>query len=139
MPSLAAEIEALRSTYAALNRGDIATAVFPFASDIEWIEPVEYTGSACCHSRADVEAHLTRARATWAEGTCEPEHFLPIGNKVVVTLRVHVRLKTESTFREGIHAAVYTFRNGKATEMRIIDDPQQAIEWARTASPTPNL
>jgi hypothetical protein len=27
-------------------------------------------------------------------------------------------------------AAVYTFRNGKATEMRIFDDHRQALEWA---------
>jgi ketosteroid isomerase-like protein len=134
MPALAAQIEAqiaaIRATYDALNRNDIAGAIAPFAEDIDWIEPFEYTGSESCHGRAAVEAHLTKARATWAEGSCNLEQLLPIGDKIVVTIRVHVRLKTETQFREGRHAAVYTFCNGKATEMRIIDDVQQAIAWA---------
>jgi ketosteroid isomerase-like protein len=127
MQPLAAEIEALRATYAALNRNDSPSAVLPFDDDIDWIEPAEYTGGTSCHGRAAVEAHLKKARATWAEGSCEPEQFLSAGDKVVVILHVHVRLKTETQFREGSHAAVYTFRNGKAIEMRIVDDPLQAI------------
>jgi ketosteroid isomerase-like protein len=130
MLPLTSEIEAIRSTYAALNRGDIAAAVIYLAEDIDWIEPAEYTGSASSHGRAAVEAHLTKARATWAEGSCEPEQLIAIGDKIVVTLRIHVRLKTETEFREGRHAAVFTFHNGQATEMRIIEDPQQAIAWA---------
>jgi hypothetical protein len=39
-------------------------------------------------------------------------------------------LKHETEWREGRHAAVYTFRNCKATEMRIFDDKRQALEWA---------
>jgi ketosteroid isomerase-like protein len=125
------QIEAVRATYDALNRNDIAAAVASFAEDIDWIEPIEYTGSESCHCRAAVAAHLTKARSTWAEGSCDLEQLLAIGDKVVVTIRVHVRLKTETAFREGRHAAVYTFRNGQAIEMRIIADPQQAIAWAK--------
>jgi len=144
MQPLAAEIEVLRAIYDGINRNDIRAAVVPLSEDIAWIEPAEYTGSATCHGRANVEAHLTRARATWAEGSCEPEQFIAAGDKVVVILHVHVRLKTETTFRDGRHAAVYTFRNGQApelqiTEMRIIDDPQQAIEWAKTGDVTSRL
>lgn len=129
-PPLTAEIEQLRETYAALNRNDIPAAVAPFDPDIDWIEPAHYTGSQSCHGRAAVEAHLVRARATWAEGACEPERFFVSGDKVVVLLKIHVRLKTEAEFRDGRHAAVYTFRNGKAVEMRIFDDTRQALEWA---------
>ena len=39
-------------------------------------------------------------------------------------------LKHEKTWREGDHAADYTFCNGKATEIRIFDDKRQALEWA---------
>jgi ketosteroid isomerase-like protein len=136
MQPLATEIESLRAIYDGINRNDISAAVAPLAEDIAWIEPAEYTGSATCHGRANVAAHLIRARATWAEGSCEPEQFLVIGDKVVVTIHVHVRLKTETAFRDGRHAAVYTFRNGQAIEMRIIDDPQQAIEWANAKGST---
>jgi ketosteroid isomerase-like protein len=126
-------IEALRETYAALNRNDIEAAVKPFDEEIAWIEPVEYTGSATCHGRDAVVAHLKRARGTWAEGSCEPERFVAAGDKFVVFLHVHVRLKSETEFREGRHAAVYTFRNGKAIEMRIFDDTRRALEWVGAA------
>jgi ketosteroid isomerase-like protein len=136
-----ARIEAIRATYDALNRNDIAAAVTLLAEDIDWIEPAEYTGSESCHGRAAVEAHLIRARATWAEGSCEPEQIVAIGDKIVVTVRVHVRLKSETEFREGRHAAVYTFRNGRVIERRIIEHPQQAIAWAEAQAthdkPTP--
>ena len=127
-PPLAAETEALRATYAALNRNDIEAAVKPFDTEIAWIEPPEY--GATCHGRAAGKAHLSRARGTWAEGSCEAERFSAAGDKIVVHIRVRVRLKHETDWREGRHAAVYTFRNGKAVEMRIFDDTQEALDWA---------
>ncbi len=127
---LEAETAAVREIYAAINRNDIEAAVRPLDPGVEWIEPAEYTGGATCHGRAAVAAHLSRARATWAEGTCEPERTIVAGDRIVVYIRVHVRLKAETEWREGVHAAVYTFRNGKAIEMRIFDDPREALEWA---------
>lgn len=42
-PSLAAEIEALKETYAAINRNDIPAAVKAFDPQMEWIEPPDYS------------------------------------------------------------------------------------------------
>jgi uncharacterized protein len=127
---LESETDLLRETYAALNRNDIEAAVKPFDRRIAWIEPVEYTGGGTFHGRAAVKAHLARARGNWAEGSCEPERFIVAGDKVIVFIYVRVRLKHETEWREGVHAEVYTFCNGKATEMRIFDDKKQALEWA---------
>ena len=128
-PSLAAETEALREAYAALNRNDIPEVVKSFDPQIEWIEPPEYAGGTY-HGHARVEAHLSQARESWAEGSCEPERFIVAGDKIIVFVYVRVRLKHETEWREGRHADVYTFRNGKATQMRIFSDTQQALEWA---------
>ena len=125
-----AETDAVREIYAAINRNDIEAAVKDLDPGIEWIEPAEYTGSAACHGREAVAAHLKRARATWAEGSCETERLVVAGDRIVVDIRVHVKLKGEAAFREGVHAAVYTFRDGKAVEMRIFDEPREALEWA---------
>jgi uncharacterized protein len=127
--SLAAETDALRETYAALNRNDIEATIKAFDPRIAWIEPTEYPGGGTYHGHAAVKAHLSRARGTWAEGSCEPERFVVAGDKVIVFIYVRVRLNHETEWREGRHAAVYTFRNGKAIEMRIFDDSRQALEW----------
>src|SRR6266542_5599810 len=71
-PSLAAETEALREAYAALNRNDIPATVNAFDPQIEWTEPAEYPGGGTYHGHAGVKAHLSQSRGTWAEGSCEP-------------------------------------------------------------------
>jgi ketosteroid isomerase-like protein len=129
-PSLAAETEALREAYAALNRNDIPAIVKVFDPQIEWTEPAEYAGGGTYHGRAAVEAHLSQSRESWAEGSCEPERFFVADDKIVVFVYVRARLKHEMDWREGRMADVYTFRNGKAIQMRAFADRRQALEWA---------
>ena len=129
-PPLAAETDALRETYAALNRNDIEGIVKIFDAQIVCIEPAEFPGGGTYRGLAAVKAHFSWARGTWAEGSCEPERFIPAGDKVVVCVHVRVRLSHETEWREGRLADVYTLRNGKAIEMRIFADARQALEWA---------
>ncbi len=129
-PSLETETDALRETYAALNLNDIEAAVKAFDPQIVWIEPAEYPGGGTYYGQSAVKAHLSWARSSWVEGSCEPERFIVAGDKVIVFISVRVRLKYDTDWREGGHAAVYTFRNGRAIEMRIFDDRRQALEWA---------
>ena len=128
--SRAAETEALREFYAALNRNDIPATLKALDPEIEWIEPPEYPGGGTHHGLAAVMEHFSRARDTWAEGSCEPERFIVAGDKIIVFVHVRVRLKTEMEWREGDIADVYTFRNGKAIQMRHFPDRLQALEWA---------
>ena len=137
-PSLAAETEALREAYAALNRNDIPAAVKAFDPQIEWTEPAEYPGGGTLQGHAAVKAHLSQARATWAEGSCEPERFIVAGDKIIVFVHVRVRLKHNTEWREGRLADVYTFRDGKAIQMRAFTDRRQALEWARVKASDAN-
>lgn len=125
-----AEIDALKRTYDALNRNDIPAAVAAFDPEIVWIEPAGYLSGRTYRGLAAVEALFAQARGSWAEGRCEATRFIPAGDKVVVFIHVRVRLKHETAWREGEHAAVYTFRGGKAVEQRIFKDKRQALEWA---------
>jgi hypothetical protein len=128
--ALAAEIEALKGIYAALNRNDIPNFVKIFDEAIEWIEFAESPGGGTYKGRATVEAHATQARGTWAEGSCEPERFIVAGDKIVVLVYVHVRLQHETEWREGRIADVYTFRDDKVIHMRNFLERAQALEWA---------
>jgi hypothetical protein len=127
---LAAETEALKESYAALNRNDIPAMVKVFDSQIEWTEPAEYPTGGTYHGLAEVKAHISQSRATWAEGSCEPERFIVAGDKIVVLVQVRARLKQETAWREGRMADVYTFRNGKAIQLRAFADRRQALDWA---------
>ena len=74
-------------------------------------------------------AHVLEARGRWAEGSCEPERFVVVGDRIIVSIYVHVRLKDETEWREGRVADVYTSRDGKATHFRTFVDRQEAFEW----------
>jgi hypothetical protein len=129
-PTLAAETEALRAAYAALNRNDIPAFVQPFDPHIEWIEPSDYPRGGTYHGLAKVMNIAAQGRATWAEGSCEPEQFMVAGDKIVVYVYVRVRLKDKTDWIDARLADVYTFRNGKAIQMRHFPDRRQALEWA---------
>ena len=129
-PTLAAEIEAIREAYAALNRGDIPAFVSLFDPQIERIEPAEFPQGGTYQGLAAVTAHVAKGRGTWAEGGCEPRRFIVAGDRVIVFVHVRVRLKHETEWREGRIADAFTFRNGKAIQFRTFADERQALEWA---------
>ena len=127
---LEAETEVVRKAYAALNRNDISAMVKEFDPQIEWIEPAEFPGGGTHHGHVAVKAHLSQARESWAEGSCEPDRFIVASDKIIVFDYVRVRLKHETEWREGPLAAVYTFRNGKVIQVRVFAERQQALESA---------
>jgi uncharacterized protein len=129
-PSLTAEIEAVKATYAAINRNDIQAAVEAFDPQIEWIEPPDYPGGGTYRGHAEVMENISKGRNTWAEGACELEGFIVAGDKIVVFVHACVRLKGRTEWGGGRFADVYTFRNGKAIQMRSFGERQEALEWA---------
>jgi uncharacterized protein len=124
------EIEALKQTYAAINRNDIPAALGAFDPQMEWIEPPGYPGAGTYRGHAEVMANISKGRNTWAEGGCELERFIVAGDKIVVFVRARVRLKGQSEWMDGCFADVYTFRDGKAIQMRSFGERQDALAWA---------
>jgi ketosteroid isomerase-like protein len=128
--SLEDNISTLKSAYAALNRNDPSGFVASFDPQMEWMEFLESPAGGTYTGIEAVRAHVEQAREQWAEGSCEPERFIPTGDKIVVFVNVRVRLKNERDWREGQLADVYTFRQGKAIQARVFADRQQALTWA---------
>lgn len=135
-PSIAAEIDSIRKAYIGLNANDLAPMVSLFDPHIEWVEPSEFPQGGTYHGREAVKAHLTKARARWAEGTCECERLIAAGDKVIALDAVHVRLKDEAEWRDGQVKAVYTFRHGRIVHVRIFAEQKQALEWVGPSDST---
>jgi ketosteroid isomerase-like protein len=128
-PEVTQAISALRSAYAAFNRGDIEAAVEPFDAQIEWTEPVEFGGGGTYRGRDGVKRYLAQSRAPWAEGSSEPERFIASGKRIVVFVHARFRLKGSNKCEDVSLADVYTIRNGKAIQMRAFADRQEALRW----------
>jgi ketosteroid isomerase-like protein len=126
-----AEIEAIKSAYAALNRGDVDGFVKDFDPQIERIEFEGSPMAGAFHGIEAVKAHVIKGRSTWAEGACEPERFMTAGDKVVVCCHIRVRLKDQTDWLEGRTGDVFTFRDGKVIEFRTFADEQEALEYAK--------
>jgi ketosteroid isomerase-like protein len=122
-------IAALRSAYAAFNRGDIEAAVEPFDARIEWEEPAEFPGGGVYHGRDGVKQYLTQSRAAWAEVNSEPERFIPAGNRIVVFVHARVRPTGSTEWSDVRLADVYTIRDAKVIQMRAFANRQEALHW----------
>ncbi len=130
-PSLAAEIETVKSIYAAINRNDVPAAGNFFDPQIEWIEPDHYHGGGGRYQgHADVMAKISDGRNSWAEGSCHLEGFAVAGDKVVVFVHALVRLHEHTDWIDGRFADVWTLRNGKAIQGRSFGERHEALEWA---------
>ncbi|PYT97155.1 MAG: hypothetical protein DMG34_23145 [Acidobacteria bacterium] len=136
-PDLARATVALRSAYAAFNRGDVDAAVEPFDAQIEWTEPAEFPGGGTYHGREAVKRYLARSRCSWAEGSSEPERFITAGNRVVVFVHVRARSRGSNEWNEVRLADVYTIRDGQPVEMRAFADRNEALRWAGVKDPNP--
>ena len=129
-PPLAVETEALRKAYAAFNRNDIPATVESLDPQIEWTEPAEFPGGGTYRGHEGVKAYLSQSRADWAEGSSEPERFIVAGDKIIVFVHARARLKDSTEWHDTRLADDFTFRNGKAIQMRAFADRRQALEWA---------
>jgi ketosteroid isomerase-like protein len=134
-PQMEQLITSLRAAYAAFNRGDVDAAVEPLDTQIEWSEPSEFPGGGTYHGRDGVKQYLAQSRAAWAEVISEPEQFIAAGNRIVVFVHARVRPKNGNEWQEVRLADVYTFRNGKAIQMRAFADRQEALRWADARVP----
>ena len=136
-PDLTQAIAALRSAYAAFNRGDMDAAVQSLDPHIEWIEPAEFPGGGTYHGREEAKRYLTQSRAAWAEVASEPERFTTAGNRIVVFVHARVRPKDGTPWQDVRLADVYTVREGKTIQMRAFADRQEALRWAGAEDSNP--
>jgi len=127
---MAAEIEALERFFAAVNRNDMQAITQDFDPQIVRVEPEGFPTAGTYRGIAEVQAHVTKGRGTWAEGTCEPERFRVNGDKVVAYLHVRVRLKGSTEWIDARFADGFVFRAGKIIEYRSFGERAQALEWA---------
>lgn len=132
---MSTEIEALERFFAAINRNDMQAITTDFDPHILRVEPPGFPTAGTYRGIAEVQAHVAQGRGTWAEGSCDPEKFLVNGDKVVVYLHVHVRLKDATDWIDARFADGFAFRSGRITEYRTFGERVDALAWAGIDDP----
>lgn len=123
-------IVAIRGAYAAFNRGDFDAAVASLDPNIEWTEPVQFSGGGTYHGRDAVKGYLRQSRSGWTQGTSKPVRFVVVGNRIVVFVFVRFQPKGNNSWHEAKIADVYTIRHGKIVQMNAFADCAEALHWA---------
>ena len=85
------ETEIIKKVFEAINRNDIEALTEYFDPQIERIEPAGHETAGVYHGIKDFLEQMKKGRGTWAEGTCEPESFKVVGDKVIAFLHARVR------------------------------------------------
>jgi ketosteroid isomerase-like protein len=124
------EIEVLKQFFAAINRNDMQAATQDFDPELMRVEFEGFPGAGTYRGIAAVQANIAKGRATWAEGTCEPETFVVNGDKVVAYVHVKVRLKDATEWVDARFADGFVFRNGKISQYHSFGKRVEALEWA---------
>ncbi len=91
-------------------------------------------GGQMVHGIDVVTAHVVKGRGTWAEGGCEPQRFIVVGDHIIAIVHVRVRLKDATEWLEGDTADVFTFRNGKVIHFNTFSTELAARDWVRAQS-----
>lgn len=124
------ETATLEQYYAAINRNDMQAMSSYVDAQIVRVEPEGFPTAGTYRGIAQVREHVAQGRATWAEGTCEPETFLTKADKVVAYLHVRVRLTGSSAWIDARFADGFVFRDGLITQFITFGERQDALAWA---------
>jgi ketosteroid isomerase-like protein len=129
-------VEVVTRFYAAINRNDMVAISQDFDIAIVRIEPEGFPTAGTYRGIAEVEEHVRKGRATWAEGSCDPEQVFVNGDSVVVYLHAWVRLKDKTDWTGGRFADGFVLRRGRIVEYRSFADRADALEWAGIEKPS---
>jgi ketosteroid isomerase-like protein len=118
-------IELTKQGYAAFARGDIPAVLQLFAEDAELLQPLStalFPWAGTRRGREQLAEFLAGLAEVGEFEQFEPREFIAQGDKVVVLIseRFRIRATGRSFDNELVH--VFTFKNGKASQLRIYED-----------------
>jgi uncharacterized protein len=121
---MAGNLDLVRNTYAAFERGDIEQVLAGFDDDIEWIEPDGYfAGAGGVRGREAVREVFSHYPEYWSEFAVQPERFLEAGDEWVIVTGSQrgVASATGNEYR-GRFANIWQIRDGKAVRLEVYTD-----------------
>ena len=127
----AQNVEIIRRMMEAWWVGDYDVARAALDPQIEWHDPREMAGSQPVYrGHAGVEASIRNWVGTWDDFRYEPRELIDAGDKVLVIGRQSGRGKGSQVDVGSDLFHLWTLHDGKAVEMRMFTDRDEALEAA---------
>jgi uncharacterized protein len=122
-----ANVEALRSGYAALNRGDLSVVLDLLDPEIEWHEPATSLEGGSHRGRDGFERFLRGWLESFDGFRVEPEQVVERGNELVVVVHQTGTGRSSGLPVETRLAHVWTVADGKAVRWEAVQDHEAAV------------
>ena len=122
-------VEVVRRGIEAFNRRDMAAIRADAHPQIEWVEDPRYPGAQTFHGPDGVEQSVRKWWDAWMI-ELEPEDFIDLGDRIVVTGHGHYRGHGSDVVLTAEFATVYEIRDHKVVRAEVLDSRQAALEAA---------
>jgi ketosteroid isomerase-like protein len=119
-------VELVRRTFDAYNRGDYAAAAAELAPDVVW----EVGQEEPARGPEAVQAMWERWDSAWNDMETVPEDFVAAGDKVVVTVHYTARGKGSGVVVRDLVFDLYTLRDGKCVRKQEFETREEALAAA---------
>ena len=124
-------VEALKRSYEAYNRGDFNAALENARDDIRVDLSERVFNPAILQGREEYLRDFGRLEETWEEFRYDPDEFMEVGrDRVLVLGTIRGRGRGSGIGVELFSGHLWTFEKGKAVAMRLYRDREEALTAA---------
>ncbi len=123
-----AEIEALRAVYEAVSRGDWDAAFHDARPDFELQTPDQNPIAGTYRGREAIRGFFAEIWAAFEEVTVQPEHFLELDDRILVSLHMQLRPSGSGATVDMRLTHLWTMRDGKPARCDVFLRREQALE-----------
>jgi uncharacterized protein len=123
----AADVEALRAAYDALNRGDVEGTLAPLAEDAEWHESAELPDSDTYRGRDTIRDFLSGFLESWDRFSQQIEEVVVTDERVCLLIHLEARGRESGAGVDARYAHVWTLRDGLGVRVDAYYDRDAAL------------
>ena len=121
------DLDTIRDSYAALNRGDVEGALEALHRDAVWRESRELPGGDEFEGRAAIEEFLQDFMQQWDVFHQQVESTLSKGDRVLVNIHLTAVGRGSGAEVNARYAHVWTLRDGRGAEVDAYYDVDRAV------------
>ncbi|MEA2273642.1 MAG: SnoaL-like domain [Solirubrobacteraceae bacterium] len=120
-------VEIVRATYEAANRGDVDAWLAPLDADVEvW----DYMNGVIATDRGAYRRWIDHYLEAWEYYREIPEHIVPAGDRVVALVKSEARGAMSQAVIQECHGEVHTLAEGRIVKVMLYPTYGQALEAA---------
>jgi ketosteroid isomerase-like protein len=121
------ELETIRSSYAALNRGEVQGALDALHRDAVWRESPELPGGDTFEGRTAIEQFLAGYLEQWDVFHQRVESTVQRGERVLVNIHLTAVGRESGAEVSARYAHLWRLRDGLGAEVDAYYDPEKAL------------